>query len=518
MTWKVLRLLLDEEVMPNIKKYFIREGSFGFLKSVIPPITSPAWTSIFTGVNPGKHGVFNFFKLKFDYSTEMISSYDVKFPRIYQMLTQLGYRSIVINIPHSVPFFMLNGFGIGDWLSGELHTYPTHLVEEIDYTTPIPPKSLFKDNLKGVTELKEQLELRIDTIKKLLNKYSWDGIFIVFSEPDFLFHGLLDKIIYRKDERLLELVYDIFSEIDKVIGMIINKNENGVTAIVSDHGFTTCYKSIDLASILSKINVINYKKAYIDKRLDAFNIQACQRGFIRSIKVPALVYDIISNIKNKPLFSQLYNISVSILKHMLGSLPVAEYGKSVDYCNSLVIPHTPNGVALLIYINTLNRFLCGFLKHEDTKKLQKFLLYYLKNLRDNKGNKLFQIVDVSENIYYGPYVNEAPSVIAIPNLDKGYCISMHSSNRKIFTHDLKGIALFYGNNINRGHYFGTISVYDVVPTLLYLAKLPIPKFTDGKIIYSIMESKSNKMLVKDYWSKYKLALRIHRLRTYGKWS
>ena len=514
MTWRILKPLLDQGVMPNVKRYFITGGSFGFLESVVPPLTSPAWTSIFTGVNPGKHGAFNFFKVKYDYSTKILSSYDVKYPRIHQMLTQLGYRSIVINVPHSVPFVMLNGYGISDWLSGELRTYPSHLAQEIEYIVPTPPKSLLKDSLKGVAELKEQLELRIHTIKKLLSRQSWDGAFIVFSEPDFLFHGLFDKIIYGRNEKLLDSIYDIFSEIDRVIGFIAGKNEDGVNAVVSDHGFTICNKSLDMTSTLSRLKVINFKKAGIEERLDAFSKQAYHKGIIRAVKIPSLLYEIVSNVKKKSLFSQLFSISMTMLKRTLGFLPIAEYGKCVDYCNSFVIPYAPNGVALLLYMNTKGKFLCGRLDDQNTMKIQKFLVYFLRNLRDRKGNRLFQLVDTPENIYQGPYVNQAPSVIAIPNLDVGYYVSLsHNSSQTIFTHDLKGVAMFHGDNIKKGYYFGTISVYDIVPTLLYLTGLPLPEFSDGKILYKIIDSKYIKILIKDYLSKYKLALTMRKFRS-----
>ena len=35
-------------------------GSWGPLRSTLPPATFPAWTSLVTGVNPGRHGVLDF--------------------------------------------------------------------------------------------------------------------------------------------------------------------------------------------------------------------------------------------------------------------------------------------------------------------------------------------------------------------------------------------------------------------------------------------------------------------------
>ena len=52
--------LIDLGIMPNLKALFKR-GTYGKLRSVIPPITPAAWTSFQTGKYPNKHGVVNFF-------------------------------------------------------------------------------------------------------------------------------------------------------------------------------------------------------------------------------------------------------------------------------------------------------------------------------------------------------------------------------------------------------------------------------------------------------------------------
>jgi predicted AlkP superfamily phosphohydrolase/phosphomutase len=41
-------------------KHLMDTGTQASLESIIPPITPPAWTSFMSGMNPGKHGVFNF--------------------------------------------------------------------------------------------------------------------------------------------------------------------------------------------------------------------------------------------------------------------------------------------------------------------------------------------------------------------------------------------------------------------------------------------------------------------------
>ena len=38
----------------------LRQGAWGRLASTVPPATLPSWTSFMTGVNPGRHGIYDF--------------------------------------------------------------------------------------------------------------------------------------------------------------------------------------------------------------------------------------------------------------------------------------------------------------------------------------------------------------------------------------------------------------------------------------------------------------------------
>lgn len=60
--WEYIDPLLKECRLPNIRK-LMDHGSYGILQSVLPPISPVAWSSILTGTNPGKHGVFGWKKI-----------------------------------------------------------------------------------------------------------------------------------------------------------------------------------------------------------------------------------------------------------------------------------------------------------------------------------------------------------------------------------------------------------------------------------------------------------------------
>uniref|UniRef100_UPI00321BD58C alkaline phosphatase family protein n=1 Tax=Mycolicibacterium poriferae TaxID=39694 RepID=UPI00321BD58C len=55
----VARRLIAAGRLPNLARA-MREGAYAPLPSVVPPVTFPAWSSFMTGLEPGRHGLFDF--------------------------------------------------------------------------------------------------------------------------------------------------------------------------------------------------------------------------------------------------------------------------------------------------------------------------------------------------------------------------------------------------------------------------------------------------------------------------
>ncbi len=57
--YHLLETLSDQNIMPNLKD-LRKQGLFTQMLSSIPEISSVSWSSIITGNNPGKHGIYGF--------------------------------------------------------------------------------------------------------------------------------------------------------------------------------------------------------------------------------------------------------------------------------------------------------------------------------------------------------------------------------------------------------------------------------------------------------------------------
>src|SRR5918992_5039514 len=58
-TFRVLDPLMKAGAMPALASLRAR-GLEATLRSTVPTYTPPAWVSMVTGVNPGRHGIFGF--------------------------------------------------------------------------------------------------------------------------------------------------------------------------------------------------------------------------------------------------------------------------------------------------------------------------------------------------------------------------------------------------------------------------------------------------------------------------
>ena len=129
--------LSERGLLPTFKRIF-ESGSYGVLRSTIPPVSAVAWTSMFTGLNPGRHGVFSFREFIGPYLIRTICR--VRGKLLWDIVSAAGRKVLVINVPgtyppHKVSGVMISGFPAP---SNRPRSYPPPIV-----------KSLLKEKLVG---------------------------------------------------------------------------------------------------------------------------------------------------------------------------------------------------------------------------------------------------------------------------------------------------------------------------------------------------------------------------------
>lgn len=108
-TWTVLDPLRKLGLMPNLDA-LLNNAAHGTLRSVVPPVTTAAWTSLMTGCGPARHGVFDhrYYDLEAD-QMKVSHSGRVRVPTVWQILSDAGRWVVSLNVPGTYPPVKVRG-------------------------------------------------------------------------------------------------------------------------------------------------------------------------------------------------------------------------------------------------------------------------------------------------------------------------------------------------------------------------------------------------------------------------
>src|SRR5947208_1254180 len=133
-TFDIIKPLASAGRLPVLSR-LMSEGSHAPLRSTILPNSFPGWASCTTGTSEGMHGVFSpFIKNTGAYSVRAMSGRDIQTRHVWDLLTEQGGRSVIINVPTTYPPEPLNGLMVTGMLTPNYEvewTYPPALKQKV---------------------------------------------------------------------------------------------------------------------------------------------------------------------------------------------------------------------------------------------------------------------------------------------------------------------------------------------------------------------------------------------------
>src|SRR5690349_9681895 len=231
----VLERWRDE--LPTLSALMER-GRSGRLRSVVPPITVPAWSCMMASRTPGDLGVYGF-RNRVDHSYDNLVVADgsaIHAPRLWDVATRYGKRSMGTGAPGTYPPRPLNGVMISCFLTPSREsgfTYPPLLAREVEQ---VVGEYLFdctdfrtddKDDL--LRQVYEMTDRRFRLAHHLLRTRPWELFAMVEMGPDRMHHGFwkdLDPEHRRHDPRgrYRDAVLDYHRHLDTLVGGLIEEH------------------------------------------------------------------------------------------------------------------------------------------------------------------------------------------------------------------------------------------------------------------------------------------------------
>jgi predicted AlkP superfamily phosphohydrolase/phosphomutase len=468
--WRLIEPWIESGHLKNFNE-LINSGTKATLMSTIPPFTLPAWTSIFTGVNPGKHGITdNLIRI----GKELVPAFSCyrKAPLLWRVLEHHGLKSIVLNDPITYPPEPINGVMVTGFLTppnSDSYTFPPEIKDEVDkasggYMPELPldyDKLIAKDRKKAYNYIKLFAQKTASLTLHMIKNHEWNIFNVTFTSTDRLQH------FYWQDKHLLQ---EHYNWLDSIIGKLINiaSYEEANIVIVSDHGFAPIYKSVYINTILAEEGLIKIRKSKLYTLMNRIGLNS-------------------ENLINFLQFLKLHNIlSKLVPEHLKQILP----SKSSKTISNQPIAKLQTAAGIFI-----ERALC-----KNYEAIRNLIIKKLLSLTDN-SKKVIASVYKREHILWGPFIYRAPDLIAIPN--EGYYLSTDikdkflgrpiQSTRNILRtgdHRMQGIFIAYGPDISRDVKLKEpLFTWDIAPLILHMLSLPIPSYMDGHVRKEIFKKR-----------------------------
>jgi predicted AlkP superfamily phosphohydrolase/phosphomutase len=440
-----------------------------------------------TGVNPGQHGIFDFFTPSADGGLRPISGQDVHAERIWNVLNDYGIRTVLVNVPIFFPAEPVDGAFVSGMMTPGLETefaYPRSLLERLrslDYPLETRGAKSFtiaveRARLSGIRGAVERVVdwfdraalLRWKTARELVRELDARFVFVVFEGPDRLQHSLMDG---RNDWAVLRH----YRLLDRILKELMNElGEGDVMVVVSDHGFCRVDR-------MFYINAFLKHKGWLSESSQG-GFPLGRRGYRTATKLFNIVLDRpwIGRILAPALTPLLGLGFAEKVKH-----PVYEDLMNLDSSSAYVSSRPSWGVRILRNGETANRIYQELEALTRMEEAEPFTVHRREDVFH--GTRLHELPEIVLNMAEGTILTERfhPDMEFLRQRN----FFLRPQEEMIFArwdHSAYGLLLSYGHGVSRGHVLADASIYDIFPTVLKYFGIPTDLDLDGHALTDIV--------------------------------
>lgn len=407
-------------------------GNLRRLPSTVFPITPAAWTSAYTGMNPGKTGILTWQQLNSGYRARIVNAADIGDRSLFSRIGDAGKAIVSIGFPMTAPIQRTAGALIfpgwdsppdsprcsdASW-AARLESFGYRTADEFN-----PDEAVLAENVRAHFRL----------AKALTNESHWDCLGIYFAFIDTLGHKL-----GAGNERTLRLVELVDSELGKFLGSLPFSVEFLVN---SDHGFGGFTRAFSPIQWLEEHGYLTLTSRFVRDRIDA---------------QPGLE------------FMDFHDSAI-------------DWKATKAFCVDTV------GSYAGLHLNVRGKFDMGIVDPREAWKLAEEIRAALLETRDDRGRPLVRNVWRREERFWGPCVERLPELIleTAPNtvalVGKRSRVGDVYEFAKGYVHD----GTFHSHLPDGvwGSSFDVLAdpaIEDVAPTIYGVLGIPLPDDIDGR--------------------------------------
>jgi predicted AlkP superfamily phosphohydrolase/phosphomutase len=463
-------------------------GAWGRLRSTIHPLTPQAWTSLITGVNPGRHGIFDFGKRARDsYQIELVTSRDRAAPAFWRFAPP-GARVGVANVPltwppEPLPGFMVTGMHTPRAADG---VWPPEILAELGDGYRIDVMAhWYEQHDRFLADLFAMHDARHAAFLRLMDHHRPDLSLLVYVAADRVQHALwgaltpahLDQPGRQGDAG--DSIFVTYAALDRALGDWLERvAPDDHLLVVSDHGFGDLRRDVYLNRVLIDAGLLRFDPAKV-----------------RAFDPPPLPPD--ADVQHTwmhrtaPSAEELPGDDDLIARGLCDvrrlNFETVDWSRTVAYSR---------GLCGNVWLNLVGREPEGVVTAAQIQDVRRRVREALSAVRDpDDGLPVVDRIVDKEEIYRGPCLDEAPDLLVIMR-DYAYTtrgatefwgrepvgpvVVGHTGNHRQY-----GVIMAAGPKIQPGP-MPDADILDVLPTVFHLLDWPTPSDLDGRVVTEIL--------------------------------
>jgi predicted AlkP superfamily phosphohydrolase/phosphomutase len=487
-TFEVMDPLIEAGRLPNLAR-LMRDGAGGALRSTVPPLSAPAWTTFLTGLNPGHHGVYDFREFQpQSYQTRARGRYPYPERTLLGLLNAAGKRVGCVGMPMTYPPFAVDGFLVPGFdaprpspetiYPPEAYSENTGLLDGLTFRAAMQRNKPFE-----IEPVREEVSRIVRVTRDLQGRYGADALIVVFSHSDHVGHCGMRQHRRDGDASPVSMTYQV---LDEAVGQLLDALASSDTTVVvlSDHGMTDFRAVVDLDALFVRLGLVRRLRS--PRTLAKGGLRVALRaakGLAHGLGLRGLWRQAAFR---EGLLNTVAHLNPSRLEN-------------ISWETTRAFPTSFHG---LVRVNLKGREGCGSVDPQDYDETVREVVRSLREARDAKGNPLFEGVFAAADLYGSGLVGVAPDVVVVPR--RTYFMKaalgqeswragmlggdILQSGPQVFAggrtgiHDPYGVLICAGPHIRAGARLEDPWIGDLAPTLLYASGLPIPDDLDGRVL------------------------------------
>ena len=240
------RRLASRGVMPHLGR-LLELGATWETASPLPEVSPVCWTSLFSGAEPGEHGVYGFgVPVAGAYQVRPVQASDVCVPRLWDELSAQGRTSVVLNVPLTYPAQALRGVMVSGFVAPELTraVHPPELLPQL-LALGYRPEADLEAGVSDPAALLADLASAIEARAALFSQFwesDWDLYVAVFTDSDRVNHFLWPAL-WEPAHPLAQAALGLYRAMDDFLGRLWQRFGAQVRAgrmslvMAADHAF-----------------------------------------------------------------------------------------------------------------------------------------------------------------------------------------------------------------------------------------------------------------------------------------